>query len=71
MVDRSNSEKLRGFCDWQTDCQMDSCNSRVAFATERYNEHILPVQGGKKVDECDHLHLQQELHLEMWGQGLL
>ena len=38
MVDRSNSERLRGFCDRQTDGQTDPqtdiCNSRVAFATE-------------------------------------
>ena len=28
------SERLRGFCDRQTDRQMDICNCRVAFATE-------------------------------------
>ena len=32
MVDRFNSERLRGFCDRQTDI----CNSRVAFATENW-----------------------------------
>ena len=32
MVDRSDSERLRGFCDRRTDI----CNSRVAFATEKY-----------------------------------
>ena len=38
MVDWSNSERLRGFCDRQTDRQTDGqtdiCNCRVAFATE-------------------------------------
>ena len=47
MVDKSNSEMLRGFCDRQMDRQMDGqmdrqtdgqtdiCNSRVAFPTSR------------------------------------
>ena len=34
MVDRSNSERLRGFGDRQTDRWMDICYFRVAFATE-------------------------------------
>ena len=38
MVDRSNSERLRGFCDRrtdrQTDGQTDICDSTVAFAIE-------------------------------------
>jgi len=38
MVDRSNSERLRGFgdrlMDRLTNRQMDICYSRVAFATE-------------------------------------
>ena len=34
MVDTSNSERLGGFCNRQTDGQMDICYSRVAFATE-------------------------------------
>ena len=34
MVDRSNSERPRGFGDGQTDRRMDICYSRVAFATE-------------------------------------
>ena len=34
MVDRSNSERLRGFGDRQTDGRPDNCDSRVAFATE-------------------------------------
>ena len=35
MVDRSNSERLRGFCNGLTDRQTDICNSRVAFMTEK------------------------------------
>ena len=34
MADRSNSERLRGFCDRWTDGQTDICDSRLAFATE-------------------------------------
>ena len=34
MVDRSDSERLRGFCDGLMDRQTDICDSRVAFATE-------------------------------------
>ena len=34
MVNRSYSERQRGFCDRQTDGQTDICNCRVAFATE-------------------------------------
>jgi len=34
MVNRSDSERLRGFCDRQTDRRMDICDSRVAVATE-------------------------------------
>ena len=34
MVDRFNSERLRGFCDRQMDRLTDICNSRVDFATE-------------------------------------
>ena len=44
MVDRSNSERLRGFCDRQTDRQMDIrtdiCDCRVAFATEKTHENV-------------------------------
>ena len=36
MVNRSNSESLRGFCDGQTDGQADICDSRVAFETEKF-----------------------------------
>lgn len=39
MADRLDSERLRGFCNRQTDRwtdrQMDICNSKVAFATEK------------------------------------
>ena len=35
MANRHDSERLRGFCDRQTDGQMDICDSRVAFATEK------------------------------------
>ena len=35
MVERSNSERLRGFCYGLTDVQTDICDSRVAFATEK------------------------------------
>ena len=35
MVDRSNSERLRGFCDRQTDRWTDICYSRVTFTTEK------------------------------------
>ena len=45
MVDWSDSERLRGFCDrrtdGQTDGQTDICDSRVAFATE--NAHRCTV----------------------------
>ena len=34
IVDRSNSDRLRGFCDRQ----MDICDCRVAFATENDNQ---------------------------------
>jgi len=34
MVNRSNSDRLRGFCNGQTDSQTNICHSRVAFATE-------------------------------------
>ena len=34
MIDSSNSERLRGFCDWRMDRQTDICDCRVAFATE-------------------------------------
>ena len=40
MADRNNSERLRGFCNLQTDGQTDGrtdiCDSRVAFATENF-----------------------------------
>ena len=37
MVDRSKSERLGVFVtDGLTDGQMDICNSRVAFATEKF-----------------------------------
>ena len=35
MIDSSNSERLRGFCDWRMDRQTDICDCRVAFATEK------------------------------------
>ena len=44
MVDRSYSERLRGFCDrltdGLTDRQTDICDSRVAFATENMIDQI-------------------------------
>ena len=35
MADKSDSERLRGFDDRQTNELTDICNSRVAFATEK------------------------------------
>ena len=47
MVDRLDSERLRGFCDRRTDVQTDGqtdiCDSRVAFVTEN-NEHLFDYQ---------------------------
>ena len=42
MVVRSDSDRLRGFCDRLTDRQTDICNSRVAFATEN-NAFVIAV----------------------------
>ena len=61
MADRSNSERLRGFCDRrtdrQTDVQTDICDSRVAFATEnifgnkrRFTLHLCRYL--KNYEEC-------------------
>ena len=36
MADRPDSERLRGFCDRQTDRQTDICDCRVAFMTEKW-----------------------------------
>ena len=47
MVNRHNSERLRGFCDRQTDRQTDICDSRVAFATEKVSQ-TLEIYLGKK-----------------------
>ena len=39
MVDRSNSDRLRGLVtDGQTDRQTDICDYRVAFATEKRSD---------------------------------
>ena len=37
IVDRSNSERLSGFCDGQTDI----CNCRVAFMTEKCRNYLM------------------------------
>ena len=42
MADRSNSERLRGFDNIQTDRRTDICDSRVAFATENIRKHVDP-----------------------------
>ena len=47
MVDRSDSERLRGFCNRLTDRQTDICNSRVAFATENDGSMIDYVYGSE------------------------
>ena len=48
MVDRSNSERLRGFCEEQTDRQTDGwtdiCYSSVALATENQYFQILNIE---------------------------
>ena len=35
-LDRSDIERLKGFCDGLTDRQMDICDCRVAFANENF-----------------------------------
>ena len=62
MVDRSDSERLRGFCDRQTDRQTDICDSRVAFATEnspnsRLLSHSFTPFTDKKRRSVDESHL--------------
>ena len=48
MVDTSNSERLRGFCEEQTDRQTDGwtdiCYSSVALATENQYFQILNIE---------------------------
>ena len=47
MADRLDFERLRGFCDRQTDRQTDGqtdiCDCRVAFATEKVANAFLIV----------------------------
>ena len=57
MADRSNSERLKGFCNGQTDRWTEICNSRVAFAAEncrirKYVLHLHICNSNKYVSYC-------------------
>ena len=66
MGNRSNSERLRGFCDGWTDRQTDICNSRVAFATEKetlfstLNNIYLHLIYNELVQQYTHISLVQQ-----------
>ena len=50
MIDRSNSEWLRGFGDRQTNRLMDICDSRVAFATENFSANLDKLEHAKRCE---------------------